>query len=286
MLLGIIKQTILFLRDMLVLICAGLVFLAIVRDPSLLRALPLSPPTQSVQDTEMFDLIMPYEPGSYYVKLNNGFHGDGYWQGVDFIAACGTQLVAPISGEVVDVGRDSYCGQFGCGNTYLHIRNESWDVMFLHGLYTVEPGQIVTIGEPIGVTASIGNSSECHDHISLRERPNGRLVDIEHQASVSRVQKPVKPLKISTYDPAEGGINCDHDCSVLADGTQFDVSLYWNTAACPADWIGRTVAINGIGTFKCRDTGGAIKEHEDFIWIDLMIPSAERPPQTMSLVYD
>jgi hypothetical protein len=86
-----------------------------------------------------------------------------------------------------------------------------------------------------------------------------------------------KPLKISWYDPDLGGINCMDPCDQMATGTKVEEWRYGRTAACVPEWTRAraVIVIPGLGRFDCLDTGGAIKEHGDFIWIDLL---AHRPP--------
>ena len=93
-----------------------------------------------------------------------------------------------------------------------------------------------------------------------------------------------KPLKVSWYDPDLGGINCMHPCNQMASGTIVTEWRYGKTAACVPEWMYKRVVIDGLGTFDCLDTGGAIKEHPDFIWIDLLLHSPRVPFGT--LVYD
>jgi hypothetical protein len=72
------------------------------------------------------------------------------------------------------------------------------------------------------------------------------------------------PLRLSYYNPALGGINCDHDCSAMASG---DKTAWWMggrngvyAAACPREWgwgHGARFSVAGL-EFECRDTGGWI----------------------------
>jgi len=82
-----------------------------------------------------------------------------------------------------------------------------------------------------------------------------------------------KPLKISWYDPDLGGINCMEPCDQMATGVKVTEARYGRTAACIPEWTAarRVVVIPGLGRFECLDTGGAIKEHGDYIWIDLLL---------------
>jgi hypothetical protein len=79
------------------------------------------------------------------------------------------------------------------------------------------------------------------------------------------VSPPVDPLPIvlSYYNPTLGGINCDSNCSVLADGTLWDESMSGNVAACLPEWLGYSIRLGvmGLGSVKCRDVGGLIKPY-------------------------
>ena len=67
------------------------------------------------------------------------------------------------------------------------------------------------------------------------------------------------PAVVTWYDPARGGINCNEDCTTVADGTKVTEELYGVTAACDQRLLGRIIKIGSIGEFRCRDTGGMIK---------------------------
>lgn len=81
------------------------------------------------------------------------------------------------------------------------------------------------------------------------------------------------PILVTYYDVAfcydEGGnvienINCDSDPGHFADGTAVLPESYGRVAACIPEWLGRTVVIEGVGEWLCRDTGGAI----EVVWND------------------
>lgn len=131
---------------------------------------------QSQSTPSTGSLPLPYPAGTSYRLVNNGYHGAGEWPGRDWIAPCGTLLLSPIDGRVVRSGRDTYCGPFGCGNTYLLISDGNTEIMFMHGLYySARPGTELKRGQVFGETSSQGNSSECHEHIGIRI--GGRQVD-------------------------------------------------------------------------------------------------------------
>lgn len=70
------------------------------------------------------------------------------------------------------------------------------------------------------------------------------------------------PIYASWYNPAWGGINCDHDCTQLAIAPMRD-EWYGRVAACPPGFTTRgwttEFHIAGLGSFLCLDRGGAIK---------------------------
>lgn len=66
------------------------------------------------------------------------------------------------------------------------------------------------------------------------------------------------PVLVTWYDPARGGINCDSDCGTFADSSPVTPEAYGNVTACIPEWLGAHLTISGLGTFHCRDTGGAI----------------------------
>lgn len=72
------------------------------------------------------------------------------------------------------------------------------------------------------------------------------------------------PIRLYSYDPSKGGINCGGDCETLGNGMKVTHDLYDRSAACPLEWAGKTVVIYSAGempwmTFPCNDTGGGIR---------------------------
>jgi len=101
------------------------------------------------------------------------------------------------------------------------------------------------------------------------------------------------PAIVSVYDPSIGGVNCDDDCSVTADGTKIAPNLYGTVAACDPRLLGSTVTFPGIGSFRCIDTGSAIGERwskyfdRRVVVFDLMVDlSAGVPNWSYSLWFD
>lgn len=115
------------------------------------------------------DASLPYLTSNY--RQIGSLHGIGTsWQGLDYAAPCGTKLVAPITGTVTSKGVDSYCGQWGCNNTFIVMRGDNGqEVLMMHGDYLVPVGTRIYQGKThIGNEASNGNSSMCHTHFTIR----------------------------------------------------------------------------------------------------------------------
>lgn len=76
----------------------------------------------------------------------------------------------------------------------------------------------------------------------------------------TRVVKPELteyPAVVTYYEPLDGGINCDDDCTTMATGS-IEEWMYGQYMACHVDLLGAYVTFDGIGTFRCMDTGGMI----------------------------
>lgn len=99
------------------------------------------------------------------------------------------------------------------------------------------------------------------------------------------------PILVTWYDPALGGINCGGGCDTLADGTKWNGSHYYTTAACLVEWRGGVVVF-GDYSLTCRDTGGAIKrswnEHYQrwVVHVDILAPADNPPACNYCLYYD
>lgn len=192
------------------------------------------------------------------------------FKGHDWSGGCGAELYAPITGFVTHVGNDGYCGAYGCNNSYIMFQNPyGTQVVMLHGDYTVPTGTPTKRGQTlIGYEASNGNSTGCHTDFWT----NGQL-DL--------------PLYLTWYDPAQGGINCDSDCSTFANGERVTEERYQDTVACPFEYVGYTFVIPGLGERVCRDTGGKIviaysEYYQSYvIHIDVL---AKEPPATAQLI--
>jgi hypothetical protein len=90
------------------------------------------------------------DPYDTYIATQ-GPHGQAYGQyAVDITAGKGATIKSPINGVVSSVFIDQY------NNTNLIIDNDRYQVLMLHGDYTVHVGQVVAIGDPVGTESNHG----------------------------------------------------------------------------------------------------------------------------------
>jgi hypothetical protein len=102
---------------------------------------------------------------------------------------------------------------------------------------------------------------------------------------------PPIPLLVNPYDPALGGINCDHDCTRFGNGVLIEPWHYGIRMACNPVHIGCEFRIwndyGSIGPLWCVESGGALLEPQihdgqlvqfvDILW-DLSDDDGERVP--------
>lgn len=108
-------------------------------------------------------IISPYD---LYI-VTQGIHGLSYGHmAVDIAAGKGEPIKSPISGVVSENYFDAI------GNPTLVIENDRYAVTLLHGIYAVEVGDQVKIGDKIGVESNIGNTRDMQGN-SCRNRDCG-----------------------------------------------------------------------------------------------------------------
>jgi murein DD-endopeptidase MepM/ murein hydrolase activator NlpD len=138
---------------------------------------------ESLIDKPILDpanIAWPYD----HYSITQGPHGSSYGHlAIDLSAGKGATIRSPLNGSV----SDRYIDQWG--NPTLVIENELYQVMLLHGEYTVQIGDPVTIGQPIGIESNIGyttdmqgipcNGRACgyHTHLNIYDKRLGSNVN-------------------------------------------------------------------------------------------------------------
>lgn len=258
-------KTLLFLAGLMICFICSVGFLALVYGQSVSKG-----QGQSIEDVAK----LLYRDDLEQLRQTQGYHGyyKGYY-GYDYTTECGDTLYSPLPGR----GVVTYNGRDGTEwkNTMLRVEGDAGEVVLLHGNYSeVGIGDIVIGGKTvIGKNASIGNSTGCHSHVVWHpdETYNGptlhRIETVQHTGkkgfygSVLTDYNGVE-LAVSSYDPSEGGINCDGDCTTMASGDKVaDWVLGQNgvyAAACPREWPFGTRFQIDEQVYECRDRGSWI----------------------------
>jgi murein DD-endopeptidase MepM/ murein hydrolase activator NlpD len=123
------------------------------------------------------------DPYPEYI-VTQGPHGQSYGHyAVDITAGKGATIYSPINGVVTALFVDQY------NNTNLIIENSRYQVLFLHGNYTVQVGQELKIGDPIGTEWNNGytldgNGNLCagrdcgyHTHLNIFDKSINSNID-------------------------------------------------------------------------------------------------------------
>jgi murein DD-endopeptidase MepM/ murein hydrolase activator NlpD len=117
-------------------------------------------------------------------KITQGPHGFSYGHmAIDIAAGKGATVRSPINGSVTELYVDQY------GNPTLVIENEYYQVTMLHGDYTVNPGDPVTVGQPVGTESNHGYTTDMqgnlcrgrncgyHTHLNVFDKRTGTNVN-------------------------------------------------------------------------------------------------------------
>lgn len=108
----------------------------------------------------------------------NGFGGGRGHQGHDVFAACGTPLVAVISGTVQQKAYHSAAGNYVVLKT---AGGESYAYMHLRSASPLKAGERVSVGDRVGEVGDSGRATGCHLHFEEWTAPGwytgGKAVD-------------------------------------------------------------------------------------------------------------
>ncbi|MCC6147019.1 MAG: hypothetical protein IT308_05575 [Anaerolineaceae bacterium] len=133
---------------------------------------------EPVEDQTVF--AVPY--AKYFTT--QGVHGALYGQmAVDISGGKGAVIFSPINGDVTAFYIDQG------GSTTLLIENQIYQVTLMHGLYSVNIGDHLTVGQPLGIESNQGNTfdmqgnscrgRDCgyHTHLNVFDKRTGQNVD-------------------------------------------------------------------------------------------------------------
>jgi murein DD-endopeptidase MepM/ murein hydrolase activator NlpD len=110
-------------------------------------------------------------PFGYRVSPITGGSGD-FHRGQDYVAQCGTSVMAAATGTVTFVGWH----QYGGGNRVVIDHGNGLETTYNHlSSFSVKEGQTVSRGEAIALSGTTGASTGCHLHFEVQV--NGEVVD-------------------------------------------------------------------------------------------------------------
>ena len=134
------------------------------RDKPAKAAPPEAATTAPAADGGVFPVQGDYDYGT----ATNRFGGGRNHGGQDVFAKCGTPMVAALGGVVTFKKFQSRAGNYvvikaddGTGQAYMHLAAPA----------TVDKGDRVTAGQPIGKVGDTGRASGCHLHFELWTAP-------------------------------------------------------------------------------------------------------------------
>lgn len=138
---------------------------------------PTSTPKPPSNQTKM---IAPYNE---YI-LTQGPHGASYGHmAIDIAAGNGAIILSPIDGVVTDLYIDQYA------NTILIIENDYYQILMMHGNYTVLIGDEVSQGQSVGTESNNGYTKDMygnlcyqrdcgyHTHLNIYDKIQGTNVN-------------------------------------------------------------------------------------------------------------
>jgi len=149
----------------------------------------VSPPiTQSKQadiniSTDMLTFAAPYTDYS----ITQGIHGMSYGHmAIDIAAGRGEPLLSPINGIITQLYMDEY------GNPTVLIENDVYQVMFLHGDYTVAVGDTLKVGQQFGTESNKGYTMDMAGNLCYNREWCGNHSHLN--VFDKRIQSNVNPL--------------------------------------------------------------------------------------------
>ena len=121
--------------------------------------------------------------------ITQGIHGMSYGHmAIDIAAGRGEPILAPISGIITQLYVDEY------GNPTLVIENDVYQVMFLHGDYSVAVGDTLKVGQVIGAESNKGYTMDMAGNLCYNREWCGNHTHLN--VFDKRIQSNINPLDL------------------------------------------------------------------------------------------
>lgn len=143
------------------------------------EAIPVTPTPAPLPELDPDDPQLVIAPYTTYI-VTQGMHGFSYGHAaVDLAAGKGAEILSPINGAVTQLFTDYL------GNPTLVIENDVYQVLLMHGDYTVAVGQQLHAGDLVGYESNNGNTIDwagrscrgrnCgyHSHLNIFDKRTG-----------------------------------------------------------------------------------------------------------------
>lgn len=131
---------------------------------------------KKVKSLDQSAIAPPYD----HYTITQGPHGFSYGNmAIDLTAGKGAKIKSPINGVITDLYTDQY------GNPTLVIDNKKYTITLLHGVYKVESGDKVKLGQVVGYESNLGYTTDMtgrsclgrdcgyHTHINIFDKHLG-----------------------------------------------------------------------------------------------------------------
>ena len=142
-------------------------------ESSMIQQPPIDVIPIEMEETKVEPLALPFPDASTIVApydnyiITQGAHGMSYGHmAIDIAGGKGAPIKSPISGAVSEQYIDAI------GNTTIVIDNQQYQVTLLHGIYTVNIGDTIALGQVIGSESNQGNTRDMYGN-SCRGRDCG-----------------------------------------------------------------------------------------------------------------
>lgn len=149
----------------------------------------VSPPISQAKPADIAistDALTFEAPYTDYV-ITQGIHGASYGHmAIDIAAGRGEPLLSPINGVVTQLYMDEY------GNPTILIENDIYQVMFLHGDYSVAIGDTLKVGQQFGTESNKGYTMDMAGNLCYNREWCGNHSHLN--VFDKRIQSNVNPL--------------------------------------------------------------------------------------------
>jgi hypothetical protein len=149
----------------------------------------VSPPVTQAKPADVAistDALTFAAPYTNYA-ITQGVHGASYGHmAIDIAAGRGEPLLSPINGIVTQLYMDEY------GNPTIVIENDVYQVMFLHGDYTVAIGDTLKVGQVFGAESNKGYTMDMAGNLCYNREWCGNHSHLN--VFDKRIQANVNPL--------------------------------------------------------------------------------------------